>query len=87
MFIGWWEMENQAIFFVYFDSACSLGFVYTIATEFYIYLTVFANDSFLFKKPAIESFNSKCFLDQPTVVKTNILIRSMGPVSELDMVS
>lgn len=27
------------------------------------------------------------FLGTPTVVKTNILIRSMGPVSELDMVS
>lgn len=26
------------------------------------------------------------FLGIPTVVKTNILIRSMGPVSELDMV-
>lgn len=25
-------------------------------------------------------------LGTPTVVKTNILIRSMGPVSELDMV-
>lgn len=27
------------------------------------------------------------FLGYPTVVQTNILIRSMGPVSELDMVS
>ncbi|VEN48841.1 unnamed protein product [Callosobruchus maculatus] len=27
----------------------------------------------------------KCFTDTPTVVQTNILIRSMGPVSELDM--
>lgn len=27
------------------------------------------------------------FSGMPTVVKTNILIRSMGPVSELDMVS
>lgn len=26
------------------------------------------------------------FAGTPTVVKTNILIRSMGPVSELDMV-
>lgn len=27
------------------------------------------------------------FLDYPTVVQTNIFIRSMGPISELDMVS
>lgn len=30
---------------------------------------------------------SYIFSGMPTVVKTNILIRSMGPVSELDMVS
>lgn len=32
------------------------------------------------------NFKSHCFSGVPTVVKTNILIRSMGPISELDMV-
>lgn len=36
--------------------------------------------------PLILSADDSFFAGIPTIVKTNILIRSMGPVSELDMV-